>query len=98
MSKRVRLRPEARADIRDARNWYTSKREGFGLVFARRAIAVLRMIEYSPELYGRVWRNVRAVKIRRHPYVIYNRVLATEVEVIAVMDGTRDASAWLSRV
>jgi hypothetical protein len=41
--------------------------------------------------------DVRAVRLRRFPFVVYYVVLADRAEVLAVMHGSRDESAWQSR-
>jgi len=51
-----------------------------------------------PEMYSVVWQNVRAARLRRFTYVVYYRVHDDRIEVLAVMHGSRDASAWQSRV
>ena len=50
------------------------------------------------EMYAEVWGTVRAARLRRFRHVVYYVVLADRVEVIAVMYGSRDSSAWQSRV
>jgi len=48
-------------------------------------------------MYGVVWEDVRAVKLRRFRYVVYYMVLKDRVEVLAVLHGSRDESSWKSR-
>jgi plasmid stabilization system protein ParE len=48
-------------------------------------------------MYGIVWQNVRAARLRRFTYVVYYRVHDDRVEVLAVMHGSRDASGWQAR-
>ena len=43
-------------------------------------------------------RQVRAIKVPKFPYVIYYRAHTNRIEVIAVVHGSRDASAWKSRI
>jgi len=50
-----------------------------------------------PELSGVIGRNVRAARLRRFTYVVYYRVHKDRVEVLAILHGRRDASAWQSR-
>jgi toxin ParE1/3/4 len=59
---------------------------------------VLERIEAMPELYGVVWQDVRAARLRKFRYLVYYVVFADRVEVLAVMHASRDASAWQSRV
>jgi toxin ParE1/3/4 len=97
MSLPVILRPEAMQDLQDARDWHELLRAGLGTTFATRAAATLDGIGQFPELYGLVWQDVRAAPIRRHPYVIYYRVLTDRVEVFAVLHARRDPAEWQSR-
>ena len=50
-----------------------------------------------PEMFGVIWRNVRAARLRPFTYVVYYRVHDDRVEVLAVLHGSRRASAWKSR-
>jgi plasmid stabilization system protein ParE len=58
---------------------------------------VLNRIAAMPEMYALVWQDVRAARLRKFSYVAYYRVLPDRIEVLAVMHGGRDASAWQSR-
>lgn len=97
MSLPVILRPEAIQDLEAARAWYDDQRAGLGDVFAARAAAALDGVGLFPELYGHVWRDVRAAPVRRHPYVVYYCVLTDRVDVLAVLHAHMDSSTWQSR-
>ena len=58
---------------------------------------VLDLIEQNPGLYGEVSDGIRAVPLRRFPYIIYYREDPTEVVVIAVRHGHEDPSVWQGR-
>ena len=53
----------------------------------------LTRIGAMPQLYGIVSGNVRVARLRQFAYVVYYRVHGDRVEVLAVMHGSRDASA-----
>jgi plasmid stabilization system protein ParE len=97
MSLPVVLRPEASRDAQDARDHLEAQQAGLGQRFLQRLNDTLGRIGGMPELYGVVWGNVRAARVRRFTYVVYYRVHDDRVEVLAVMHGSRDASAWRSR-
>jgi plasmid stabilization system protein ParE len=59
---------------------------------------VLTRIEAMPQLYAEVFGAVRAARLRKFRHVVYFVVLAARVEVIAVIHGSGDSSAWQSRV
>jgi plasmid stabilization system protein ParE len=97
MSLPVVLRPEASWDAEEARDYLETQRAGLGQAFLDRLNEALTQIGAMPELYGIVWRNVRAARLRQFTYVVYYRVHDDRVEVLAVMHGSRRASAWQSR-
>ena|SRR5438105_2279967 len=97
MSLPVALRPEARRDAQEARDYLETQRSGLGQAFLDRLNETLARIGDMPELYGVIWRNVRAARLRKFTYVVYYRVHRDHVEVLAVMHGSRDAPAWQAR-
>ncbi len=97
MSLPVILRPEAEADVREAHDALELARAGFGGRFARRVREVLERIEVLPELYGVVWQDVRAARLKKFRYVVYYVVFPDRVEVLAVMHGARDPNEWQAR-
>ena len=48
-------------------------------------------------MYAATFRGVRPAKLRRFPYVVYYRVLADRIEVLAVLHGSRDPRIWQGR-
>ena len=93
----VVLRHEAAADLLAARDWYDRQAMGLGDGFSARAEEVFDQLAAMPELFAATWGNVRACRLRKFPYVVYYRVLADCVEVLAVLPASRDPSAWQSR-
>ena len=97
MSLPVVLRPEASRDAEATRDYLNAQQAGLGQVFLDRLNEVVARIGALPEMYGVVWRKVRAARLRQFPSVVYYRVHDDRVEVLAVMHGRRDPSAWQSR-
>jgi toxin ParE1/3/4 len=97
MSLPVVMRPEASRDAEDARNYFDAHLAGLGQTFLVRFDDTLARIGTMPETFATVWRNVRAARLRQFPCVIYYRIQDERVEVLAVMHGSRDASAWRAR-
>jgi len=94
----VVLRPEASRDAEETRDHLEAQKQGLGQAFLSRLKESLAHIRAMPEMYSVVWQNVRAARLRRFTYVVYYRVHDDRIEVLAVMHGSRDASAWQSRV
>ena len=97
MSLPVVLRPEASQDAQEARDYLEAQQVGLGQAFLDRLSETLAGIGAMPEVYGIVWRNVCAARLRRFTFVVYYRVHADRVEVLAVMHGSRHPSAWRAR-
>ncbi|MBX9580695.1 MAG: type II toxin-antitoxin system RelE/ParE family toxin [Gemmataceae bacterium] len=97
MTLPVVLRPEATRDLQDARDWYERQQAGLGAVFATRAAQALDGIGRFPELNAVIWQDVRAARVRRHPYIIYYRILTDRVEAFAVLHASRDPIVWQVR-
>jgi plasmid stabilization system protein ParE len=93
----VIVRPPAQADIRETRETLESIRPGLGGQFVSRVREVLERVESMPEIHGVVWQDVRAARLRQFRHVVYYIVFADRVEVLAVMHGARDTSAWQLR-
>lgn len=94
----VILRPEAVADILVTHNEMEKSQVGLGQRFVARVRELLLRIELMPEMYGVVWQDVRAARLKKFRYVLYYVVFQDRVEVLAVLHGSRDAAAWQSRV
>ena len=97
MSLPVVLRPEATRDVEEARDHFESQQAGRGQAFLGWLNQTLARIGAMPEMYGVVKWKVRAARLRQFTYVVYYRVHGDRVEVLAVMHGSRDASAWQAR-
>jgi len=93
----VILRHEAEVDVQEARDQLEALRDGLGTQVLARVREVLARIEKMPELYGKVWQDVRAARLKQFRYIVYFIVLADRVEVLAVLHGARDPSSWQSR-
>jgi plasmid stabilization system protein ParE len=97
VSRPVILRPAADADIQATHDELERSQAGLGGRFVARVREVLERIEALPELYGPVWQDVRAARLKKFRYVVYYVAFPDRVEVLAVMHGSRDATAWQSR-
>jgi plasmid stabilization system protein ParE len=93
----VILRPEADADVQAAHDDLEQVRLGLGVRFVARVRELLARIESQPQMYGVVWQDVRAARVKKFRYLVSYVAFTDRVEVLAVLHGSRDASAWQSR-
>lgn len=97
MSVPLIVRPAAEADIDAIWAGLDATSAGLGDRLAARLREVFLRMEQTPTLYGGVWQDVRAVRLRKFPHVVYYTAFADRVEVPAVLHGARDPAAWQSR-
>jgi plasmid stabilization system protein ParE len=93
----VILRPLAEADIAATHSEFEQVSHGLGGRFVARVREVLERLEVMPEMYGIVWQDVRAARLHKFRHILYYIVLSDRVEVIGILHGSRDESAWKSR-
>ena len=98
MRHRVRIRPEAERDVRDAVIWYEEQRRNLGKDFISELDAVYERIVDNPCLYADIHRGICRAVTRRFPYGVFYLATDTEVIVFAVLDMARDPSVWIARV
>lgn len=97
MNSPLIIRPEAEQELAEARDWYEAQRNGLGDDFLAAIDPVFDQIRANPELYAPQYKSVRRVSLRRFPYVVYYRIVTGNVEVIAVLHGSRHPRHWRSR-
>jgi toxin ParE1/3/4 len=98
MSLRVVLRPRARRDVLDAREWYGRIDPELGREFATALETFLERIREYPGAHAAVLKDVRRGQLRRFPYPVYYRVLDDRLQVIAVLHSSRNPRVWRRRV
>ncbi len=97
MTPRLVFRPEAEAELLDARAWYEGERVGLGAIFAAAVETTVTAILQDPLAYPRVKGDIRRAVVRRFPYAVYFRPIDDEIIVLAVMHGRRNPRHWRSR-
>jgi len=91
------IRPEAEADLSEAKEWYERQREGLGLDFVLAVEDAFARIRRMPLLHAEIYKRVRRTATRRFPYGIYYRFVEDTVVVVAVMHSRRDPRRWQER-
>lgn len=97
MTRRALFRPQAEADLVEARNWYEERQPGLGARFAALVESTIEQIAETPLAYPRVRGETRRAVLRRFPYAVYFQVLPEEVVILAVIHSQRHARRWRSR-
>lgn len=94
MSFRVKIEPEAEAEIIEAFNWYETQSPGLGGEFLRAVKQAEAIIARNPYLYQVHYRAVRRGYLRRFPYALHYLNDGEDVSVISCYHFRRDPGQW----
>ncbi len=92
------VRPEAEADLAEAKRWYEDRRGGLGADLVLCVEEALEKIRRSPEIFPVVHKDVRSVTVRRFPYGIFYRIVGRHISVLGVFHARRGPRSWQTRV
>lgn len=97
--KPLRVLPEVEEELAQAAEWYEAKRTGLGVELVAIVDRAFDEIQEAPLAYP-LWHSDRPYRrkvLTRFPYVVFFRVEADEVEVIAVAHAKRRPDFWMVR-
>jgi plasmid stabilization system protein ParE len=95
---RVRLHPEARAELRDARKWYYERSPLSATAFAHAIDNAVSRIRESPNSFVSADHDTRKFVLRRFPFNLFYRPDEAEIVIVAVAHQKRRPGYWSSRV
>lgn len=92
--------PEARADIREGRDFYEESRPGLGRKFLAAVRETLAAVEESPHRFPRIRGEVRRAPLRQFPYgIFYLPADRTRAPIVlACFHARRDPKVWQARL
>lgn len=93
---RVRFRPEARAEIREARRWYESQVRGLGRAILGELDATVEVLAIFPQVHRAVTEEgqVRRALLHRFPYSVVYEIFGDEIVVLACRHVRQDEIDW----
>jgi plasmid stabilization system protein ParE len=86
---RVIIRPNAEADLQEARSWYESQRAGLGEELLDEICRAVRLLAADPERRPFYYRDFRRLLTRRFPYKLFYRVEGDRVVVFRILHAKR---------
>ena len=90
MNYEVQVRRAAELDIAEAQVWYETQQTGLGAEFRSEVSQVIDRLAATPLIYQIAHRDIRRAIVRRFPYLIWYRVAAETVTVLACTYAGRD--------
>ena len=97
MNWQVTIRAAARADLREARDWYDQRRPGLGNEFLLTVGDAMLALEEAPEGYPVYYRDFRRVLTDRFPYKVFYRIEGQVVIVYRILHAAREHRRELNR-
>lgn len=96
MTREVHFRPQAAAEVLEARQWYEARRTGLGAEFGQAVGDIVSRITENPFAFPQVRGETRRAVVKRFPYAIYFRLSGDDILVLAV-HGRQDPRRWQLR-
>lgn len=97
MTRRIRLSPEAEADVAEIYQWYERARTGLGDRFVQAIDTALRQVADYPQTGRPLHRGIRRVLVQRFPYGVSYVFDDAEVFVLGCFHLRRKPHVWGSR-
>lgn len=92
------IRLEAETDLLEAVNWYEEKVKGLGSSLILSFEAAIEIIQRTPEVYPKVYKNIRRVLMRKFPYGIHYIVDKENIIILAMFHFNRNPNILRNRV
>jgi toxin ParE1/3/4 len=96
--KGVIIQREATAELEEGMSWYEKRKTGLGLDLESEVEKTIARVRRDPSI-GMRYRNtqVRFVRVKRFPYVVYFCEFEDAIWVIAIAHGRRRPGYWKKR-
>lgn len=93
---KVKIEPEALADIQEITDWYNKALAGLGKRFQKMAIKQIDSLSKDPHVYAIRYKEIRCMIIKKFPYMahFYINDENNAVEVLAVISTDRNPKIW----
>ena len=86
--------PEARSELRRARDWYQVRSRAIAQRFRRVVLETFEEIAESPEAWPTVHGGIRRALTRGFPYAVFYAVEPKSVVILSVLHQARSPRRW----
>lgn len=96
---KVKIEPEALADIQEITYWYNEAQSGLGKRFQKTTIKHINSLNKDPQVYAIRYKEIRCVLVKKFPYMVhfYINDENNTVEVLAVISTDRNPKVWTEK-
>jgi hypothetical protein len=92
------IRDIAKADLREACEWYDDKRPGLGNDLIACVEDTLNKLRRWPDLGLVVHKKLRRAPVRRFPYGVFYVLDGQDISVVGIIHGRRSPQFWKKRL
>lgn len=99
MHYKVKIEPEALANIQDIIIWYNQQKSGLGERFRKAIITHIDSLSKNPHIYRIRYKQIRCALVNKFPYMVhfYINEETKGVEVLAVISTDRNPKIWVEK-
>lgn len=97
LNYQIIITPEAEKDLDEAFEWYEDNSPGLGIDFLNCVDESLKIIGDTPDIYQKVYKNIRRALTHRFPYGIFYIIEEGMIIVLAIFHAKRDPKIWKKR-
>ncbi len=90
--------PEAKAEMRQAANWYEDRRRGLAEIFITAGETAVQQIQLNPYSRMKIRNSARRMLLKKFPYGIIYLVEEDTIFILAVMHLRRHPDYWVNRL
>jgi plasmid stabilization system protein ParE len=98
LSYRVHVRRAAELDVAEALEWYESQQAGLSSEFFLEFEKIIDFLANDPLMFPEMYRGIRRAVLHRFPYLVWYRIEASEVTVLACTHGKVDPASIPGRI
>lgn len=98
-SYKVKIEPEALADIQEITDWYNGLQKGLGKRFQNTTIKLINSLNKNPQIYALRYSEIRCLQVKKFSYMIHFHINnnSNTVEVLAVISTDRNPKIWIDK-
>jgi plasmid stabilization system protein ParE len=99
MNYKIKIEPQALADIREIADWYDDKQIGLGKRFKETVVKQIDYLKKNPSICPIRYSQIRCVLVKKFPYMahFYINQETKTIEVLAVISTDRNPKIWLEK-
>lgn len=89
--------PLVQGEVRDAYQFYDSRKSGLGDEFIDALDQILHLISENPNLFAVDFKEVRKAPLKRFPFSVYYEIYEDQILIYSIFHQSRKPEGWKER-